>query len=465
MKANEFDYGWKFHSSTKNVRALVLRYTHPISKKRVETSLKFLKIDITDFNTREKTYNGGCVKTNELFKNVKQSITDYVIDLKSFDDFDDELLKLKIYDVENSDVVAIKEENLYDLIKKKFEEIESTLNVGEYEKTNAVVKHFKNYSKAYKTKLKIKSIDMNFMPNFEQYLISLKLRKARMCDLRIRLIRLMKLVLSDSKFTSYLNFVKNYSSPLRNFKDTKTDKVWIKKDEADAIYAMDFSDYIPKNNDERKLLRKVNLRDIQDWIYIGVHLGQRLQTLKTFDSSQIDEENGVIRDVYLPKVDDVIPYLRLDIMNFDYFNTHSDFPPIPRYDNDMNCAIRLICREYGNDMLSKIKGVLLQKVEGFKGNRGVVGIYYKWQLVSSHTLRRSLITNLKVLGVGDKQIMCISGHKDINTLRLYDVSNFEENSILLNQNIDEINKKMKLEGLSKTRKTKLKHLNFIKKAS
>ena len=44
---------------------------------------------------------------------------------------------------------------------------------------------------------------------------------------------------------------------------------------------------------------------------------------------------------------------------------------------------------------------------------------YRWELVSSHTARRSLLTNLYQSGVSAKDCMTISGHKSLSSFERY----------------------------------------------
>lgn len=56
---------------------------------------------------------------------------------------------------------------------------------------------------------------------------------------------------------------------------------------------------------------------------------------------------------------------------------------------------------------------LNQKIEVVrkKGNNRIKDIYKKWEMISSHTCRRSFCTNMYLSGFPAQELMKISGHK------------------------------------------------------
>ena len=44
---------------------------------------------------------------------------------------------------------------------------------------------------------------------------------------------------------------------------------------------------------------------------------------------------------------------------------------------------------------------------------------YKWELVTSHTARRSAITNLHKLGLRERDLLVFSGHTNLKNLEKY----------------------------------------------
>ena len=69
-----------------------------------------------------------------------------------------------------------------------------------------------------------------------------------------------------------------------------------------------------------------------------------------------------------------------------------------------NKYIKEVCREVG--FFDKIEGELMNT----NTRRKERGIYEKWQLISSHTCRRSFATNLYLMNFPTLSIMKITGH-------------------------------------------------------
>ena len=59
--------------------------------------------------------------------------------------------------------------------------------------------------------------------------------------------------------------------------------------------------------------------------------------------------------------------------------------------------------------------------------------YEKWELISSHTCRRTACTNMFKMRIPVKQIMMISGHKKESTFYKYIKITAEENAIMLSE--------------------------------
>lgn len=92
----------------------------------------------------------------------------------------------------------------------------------------------------------------------------------------------------------------------------------------------------------------------------------------------------------------------------------------------LNEWIKRICREVGID--EKVD------VTSYDGIRHKTERKHKWELVSSHTARRTGITLLYMTGIPLQQVMLISGHKDQDSIRHYLRLSKEENATMLMDN-------------------------------
>ena len=88
---------------------------------------------------------------------------------------------------------------------------------------------------------------------------------------------------------------------------------------------------------------------------------------------------------------------------------------------NFNEYIKEICRISGVDSV-----ITLTKLEA---ERRIPYQIEKWKVVSTHTARRSFITNMSSYGLTDKQISLMSGHKNLKTVGLYDKTQHEINAV------------------------------------
>lgn len=93
---------------------------------------------------------------------------------------------------------------------------------------------------------------------------------------------------------------------------------------------------------------------------------------------------------------------------------------------NFNTTIKDICRKLGID--DKVE------ITSMEGRDRVRRVYEKWELVSSHTFRRSAATNLYLAGVPLRSIMQLTGHSTIAMLERYLKVTGEENAIKLADN-------------------------------
>lgn len=176
---------------------------------------------------------------------------------------------------------------------------------------------------------------------------------------------------------------------LKNFKvvEEETDAVYLTEKELAAIYKLDLSD-------------DKELAEIRDIFIVGCYTGLRYSDLSMLNSEHIDPINGYInikqRKVHKAVVIPMIDYVPDILEKYNY-----ELPKVPSYKFNERL------KELGK--LAKLK----QKVEIVrkKGVNRVAEVSEKWELMSSHTCRRSFCTNMYLAGFPAEELMKISGHK------------------------------------------------------
>lgn len=219
------------------------------------------------------------------------------------------------------------------------------------------------------------------------------------------------------KTVSQLKTVMNEGRKLKyhnnlDYQDFKTrredpDTVYLTKDEVERLWG-----YEPKF----ELARKA-----RDLFLLGVYSCARFSDYSRLTLDMIHD--GVIRFTQVKTSSSVMvpasPRLLLILER-----NGGSAPHIAQ--QHLNEWIKRVCKDVGID----------EKVEVTSGNgvRHKTETRLKYELVSSHTARRTGVTLLYMTGIPLQQVMLISGHKDEDSIRHYLRLTKEENVALLKDN-------------------------------
>ncbi|MEJ5962245.1 site-specific integrase [Pedobacter immunditicola] len=242
------------------------------------------------------------------------------------------------------------------------------------------------------------------------------------------------------KFTSWCNKVKNYN-PSTIGKHIKVLKLWLRKAEEDGLHDVKFfkqSDfrkpsYLPEtiylNKAELGLIENLDLSNrveldrIRDLFLVGAWTGLRFSDFNRLDQTHIDQ--GFIRmKTSKTSAAAIIPI------------NHVVKAILVKYDNNipngyanqyMNRQLKVIC---------KMAGINASEVRiEFKNGKKIAVDVFKWELVSTHTARRSFATNLYGL-VPNNTIMAITTHKTEKAFLRYLRKSNEEHAHILKTAMD-----------------------------
>lgn len=160
---------------------------------------------------------------------------------------------------------------------------------------------------------------------------------------------------------------------------------------------------------------------VRDLFVLGCCIAQRFS-----DYSSLTEDNFVNGNIEIltqkTKVKVIIPIHR-HIRDMIERQKGYDFLTYKKSRQNFNVMIKSICKKAG--ITDKI---LVERTEGFKK---VKRIYRKYELVSSHTARRSGATNMYLAGIPTFRIMLTTGHTTEASFFLYIGIRKEENANIL----------------------------------
>lgn len=259
--------------------------------------------------------------------------------------------------------------------------------------------YIQEYEKKRKVHLEFRSITQSFFNDFVAFLQELGLSTNTIWHKTVSLKAVMKAAneqeLTDN--TKYQLF-KNVSE--------ESQSVALSEDELDALARFDFSS-------------SARLERTRDLFLVGCWTGLRFS-----DFTRIREENikdGMIT-IQQQKTNEfvTIPLHPVFLRIWEKYNGNL---PVNISNQKFNDNLKDVCREAG------LTEHVLKSIT--KGGKKQTTIYEKWQLVSSHTARRSFATNLYKSGFPSISIMQITGHKTESSFLKYIKVSKEEHAKML----------------------------------
>jgi integrase len=248
---------------------------------------------------------------------------------------------------------------------------------------NTTYKHLENYQTARRRKIDFDVIDLNFYMDFKEYLLTeVKLSTNALG----KNIQVLKLVLSEA---TELGVNKNLAFKSKRFTTVR--------EESDSIYLTETE---IKELEKLDLSQNERLDKVRDLFIIGCYTGLRYSDYSTLKRSHF--EDGYIK-VTQTKTGGTVMIPR-----------HKSVDRIfEKYEGDLPQAIS---NQKTNDYLKEL-GKMVPSLQATtsksitKGGNRISKTHPKWELLSSHTARRSFATNMYLQGIPSISIMAITGHK------------------------------------------------------
>ena len=273
-------------------------------------------------------------------------------------------------------------------------------NIQQYK---ATAKHLKAFARRIRKKdFKFEDIDQLFYDAFVQYLQEsildldqygkpktdedgnpIYIKESFTANSVGKHIRILKLMLNEARKQGY-----NTSTYYKSFHvfTEDTDAVYLDESELELMRNTDFS-------------KSPYLDRIRDWFLLLAWTGSRFSDLEKVDKTNIKDGFISFRQQKTnTKVTIPIHPVVLEILEKYEYNL-----PTPISNQRFNEYIKEV---------GKLSGINnMESTTITKGGKLITEKYPKWQLISSHTGRRSFCTNMYKRGLPTLMIMSISGHK------------------------------------------------------
>lgn len=277
-----------------------------------------------------------------------------------------------------------------------------------------VLKKLQEFEKYKAIRIKHEDIDLNFYRDFMQF-----------CSKELKL--------SNNSINSYITKIKTFCKNIeleglpvnpmykhKNFRapTNETFDIYLSNDEIESIFKYDFS------HSER-------LENARDLFIIGLRTGLRIS-----DISKLTKDNFLKNMINITTTKTNhnlnIPIHHnvktiLDKRNGELPQSISD-QKFNKYIKEISQIVGINEKVFG----SKIDETTKRKKEGY---------YEKWELVKSHTCRRSMATNLFLDGVATNLIMSATGHRSIKDFKRYIKASQQQHIDVISKKWEEQNKK------------------------
>ncbi|HRF16782.1 MAG TPA: site-specific integrase, partial [Chitinophagaceae bacterium] len=249
---------------------------------------------------------------------------------------------------------------------------------------NTLLNHIKEFESKKQRTLKFKHLDLEFYADYTDFLVD----EYKLSTNAIgKDIHILKAILNDS-IEKGINKHTNFKSPRFKVLREESDSIYLTEKEIQELYLLDLSS-------------SKTLEVVRDLFVIGCYTGQRYSDYTNIKPENITP-NGDIR-IKSVKTDQYITIPVLPIVK----------EILDKYDGKLPKAIsNQKTNEYLKDIGKKVES--LKAIVGktiTKAGKRIDLTKAKWELLTTHTARRSFATNHYLKKYPTLAIMAITGHK------------------------------------------------------
>lgn len=185
-------------------------------------------------------------------------------------------------------------------------------------------------------------------------------------------------------------------------KGSDVQHIYLNEEELRAIYELNFDEIV-------KLHPNAKYEETRDIFIIAAHIGLRYGDLSSLNRANWDIENRTVQ-VHTHKTGATVK-VPLSSVVIELYNKYNGHFPLPREKGKFNTQLQKIGELAGINQTIFIKKNV--------GGKMVIEEKKKFQLISSHTARRSFATNLYLKSKNARLVMNFTGHTTEENFRKY----------------------------------------------
>jgi integrase len=285
---------------------------------------------------------------------------------------------------------------LFDFMEQHLKEMSTGINpkskrpyaVATLKTYRQCITHLRAYATTKKKKLDFDSIDLDFYHSYVEYLTNEGFKTNHIG----KLIKMLKTFLNEAIERGLTNNIhhkkKRFIAPRE-----QVSNIYLTLEELQGLWNLDFS-------------KEPRLENVRDLFIFGCYTGLRFSDFTKVKSQNIDLKEGLI-DIRTQKTDEmvsvpILPITRAIIKKYEGKTANS--LPVSISNQRFN--------EYLKEVAERFTPLheTITKETTVRGHK-VTQTLPKWQLVTTHTARRSFATNMFKEGFPAQTIMKITGHR------------------------------------------------------
>ena len=386
---------------------LMLRYSH---KKKTTHFTTHKNIDEKYWDERgqlaKKSYPGSD-RFNIYVKTIRQKVEDIVNDLliKGEDPTTDYVKS--IYQMGKTETEKKKQFTFFEYFEKYLEDRKNKIEHSTAKTYRTTVNKLKEYEKYARVQLNWHNIDIDFYNDFLEFYTAIEGLTNGGFGKNIKNIKSVMNDAMENEFNTYNGHNHKNFIVLKE----EVDNIYLTEDEIEKLIALD-------------LTRDKTMERARDLFVFGCYTGLRFS-----DFSQVKPEH-IIGDVLRIKTIKTGEWVNIPILPAvkeimeKYKNNPNNLPK-----SLVNQTMNRYLKELGelaeiNDKKLKIRN---------KGKDRIEEVLYKYQMICTHTARRSFATNMFKRGIPTRVIMNITGHRTEKAFNSYIKISQDENAELLKE--------------------------------
>ena len=299
----------------------------------------------------------------------------------------------KLFDLRKIQKTKVKESKSYkffEILELYLDYIKTNKSLGIFKKLNTVKNKLVEFSKKNKIEIDFDSINQTLIDNFIQFLLKEYDNSNNTINKNIDNLKMFMLWSKSRGYHKSTNF-----NEIQKLKPFENEIIYLNEEELSRLEELDLS-----SNKHLEMNR--------DLFLFGCYTGQRFSDYSNFDKSELNNNfwvvnqrksvgNSVVRIPLIPQAQQILK----------------------KYNNELP---KISSQKFNKNIknISKLANIIeLKKTLKYQGNKRVEVMLPKFELISSHTARRTFITLSLIKGINPEAIKKVSGHTSDKEFKKY----------------------------------------------